>query len=159
QPNLIDLPGNPQSAAAARSAAVINDPNITTRGVGDLDADNDPDVATTTANRNINPNDNTIVDPTDIESDPRTASTRQRPAQAAAPQPDPPPITAAGRIGIFNKGACPLGPSTPLRIFDVTAILAQDILPVEPVTGTRTLVYNNRNTIVNRIDPMAPPET
>jgi hypothetical protein len=159
QPNLIALPGNPQGPAASAPAA-INDPNVTTRVSVDLDAANDPDTTTTTESANIAPTDNTLTDPTDIESDPGTASTTTTAqAQAASGTPDPPPITASGRIGIFDKGACPRSASTPLRIFDVSAILASDILPIETVTGQRTLVYNKRNTIVNRIDPAAPPET
>jgi manganese oxidase len=150
QQNLITLPGNTQSFAATTPPS-----NVTTRVSVDLDAANDPDVPTTTQAANITPTDTSLADPTDIESDPGPAST----AQAAAAGGDPAPITATGRIGIFEKGACPLSATTPFRIFDVTAILARDILPVEPVTGTRTLVYNNRNTIVNRIDPAAPPET
>src|SRR6185295_10119946 len=128
---------------------VASKTGVTTRVTVDLDADNDPDIETTTIAKNVPTTDNTVTDPTDVESDPSEPGTS--PLEKTTPEPAP--VTKSGPIGIFEKGACPLSSSTPLRIFDVTAILARDILPVEAVTNQRTLVYNPRNTTVSKLDP------
>jgi hypothetical protein len=144
QPKLIELPNNLQN-----DLPVASKTGVTTRVSVDLDADNDPDVVDTTSGKNVPVTDTTLTDPTDIESDP----TEPGPSPLEKTTPEPAPVVKSGLIGIFEKGACPLSGSTPLRIFDVTAILARDILPVEAVTSQRTLVYNPRNTVVNKIDP------
>lgn len=134
QSDLQQLPGNSLSTHAP-----IDTTNLTTRVAVDLDADNDPDAITSTSLVNVPPSDNSLIDPTD------TATS----APAAVPFP------IFGRIGIFDKGVCPL--LSPFRIFDVSAVLAQDVLPVNTILGTRTLVYNKRNTVVNNIDPTVVP--
>ncbi|PWB65653.1 MAG: hypothetical protein C3F14_05260, partial [Deltaproteobacteria bacterium] len=50
----------------------------------------------------------------------------------------------------FN-GVCPV--AAPQRTYDVTAVAGKDVLPVDPVLGIRTLVYNSRRTPVPVINP------
>ena len=129
QPDLFQVPGNSLSTQAA-----VNTSNLSTRVSVDLDVDNDPDATTSTSAVNVLPSDGSLIDPTDTGSN----------GVEFNGQP-------TGRIGIFDKGVCPL--FSPFRIFDVSAVLAQNVLPVNNITGTRTLVYNKRNTVVNNIDP------
>ena len=64
------------------------------------------------------------------------------------PMPDNP-----GPIQVVNptdfNGACPV--TAPVRSYDVTAVAAQDVLPVDPVLGIRTLVYNPRQTVIPEV--------
>ena len=64
------------------------------------------------------------------------------------PMPDNP-----GPIQVVNptdfNGACPV--TAPVRSYDVTAVAAQDVLPVDPVLGIRTLVYNPRQTVMPEV--------
>jgi hypothetical protein len=55
--------------------------------------------------------------------------------------------------GDFIDGVCPVtNPDTEeptfIRTFDITAVAARDVLPVDPDVGIRTLVYNTRETTI-----------
>jgi hypothetical protein len=58
--------------------------------------------------------------------------------------------TIVANPGDFN-GVCPITASA--RNYDITAVAGKDVLPVDPVLGIRTLVYNSRQTPVPVINP------
>lgn len=124
QSDLVELESNP---LVEHTAIVKTD--VSTRVAVDLDADHDPNASTTVGAVDV-PDSSPIKDPADDE------------ARGATP-------VQSGIVGIFEKGACPI--SAPFRVFDITAALAKDILPVNPVLGIRSLVYNRRQTTVNNL--------
>ena len=62
--------------------------------------------------------------------------------------PDNPGPVQVVNAAEFN-GACPV--TAPVRSYDVTAVAARDVLPVDPVLGIRTLVYNPRQTVIPEV--------
>ncbi|HSF23441.1 MAG TPA: hypothetical protein VLE20_04375, partial [Blastocatellia bacterium] len=125
QSDLLELESNPLSA----HAPVVKS-GLTTRVAVNLDADNDSALTTTVSSANV-PTSSTLEDPTDKSTNGAEA------------------VEATGTVGIFEKGACPL--TAQFRIFDITASLARDIVPVNPTLGIRSLVYNRRETQVTSV--------
>ena len=64
------------------------------------------------------------------------------------PMPDNPGPIQVVNPSDFN-GACPV--TAPVRSYDVTAVAGRYILPVDPILGIRTLVYNPRQTVIPEV--------
>jgi hypothetical protein len=138
QADLVQLPNNPLG-----SLLPVDKTSLTTSVMVNIDTDNDSTITTGTDQVTVDSSSTTILDPTDAPDFglPESPSTSR-------------PIgTIGGFIGIFEKGVCPL--FSRFRIFDISAVRAMDVLPVNPFVGQRTLVYNRRLTQVDNIDPKA----